>query len=443
MVGLPNRGKTYMSRKLARYLCWLGHDSQVFNVTQYRAELMEKDSNNSSDNEFFDYSKFNSDAAKEATADLAEYLNGTGEIAIYDGLNITQKERSQFESEISKTLTCSYNLIWVESWCDDKEVLINNFKTTRENYEEYKDMTPDEVHKVFEDKIQNLKDQYQTLNNELEKSFIKLINMGKSVEIVNVQSIKFINIIKFLCGLKAYSRPIFFSRHGESIYNTKGLIGGDSILSEKGMKYGICLKKFFENYEDDLTEWNKYCSTLQRTQHTISYLDDIGRNDPSIRKELDEIDAGICDSMTYEEINDKFPREFNSRLEDKLNYRYPRGESYLDLIGRLEPFIFEVESCSKPLLIVSHQATLRCLYAYFEAQKVDTIPFIKVPLHTLIKLEPGILGFTETTYKFDIETGEYTTEVKKVNYQHDLPKRMRFKTTDSDLGSEGSDSTKD
>lgn len=48
--------------------------------------------------------------------------------------------------------------------------------------------------------------------------------------------------------------------------------------------------------------------------------------------------------MTYEDINKNFPREYNMRLEDKLNYRYPRGESYLDLISRLEPFVFEVES---------------------------------------------------------------------------------------------------
>lgn len=143
--------------------------------------------------------------------------------------------------------------------------------------------------------------------------------------------------------------------------------------------------------------------------------------------------------MTYEEINLKFPREYNMRLEDKLNYRYPRGESYIDVINRLEPFIFEVESCKQPVLIVSHQATLRCLYAYFEAFKVDSIPYIEVPLHTLIKLEPGILGYKETTFKFDIETGDYETKVRVVNYQDDLPKRMKFKTSvDSDCGSDKS-----
>jgi 6-phosphofructo-2-kinase / fructose-2,6-biphosphatase 2 len=116
--------------------------------------------------------------------------------------------------------------------------------------------------------------------------------MGNSVEIVNVRSIQFINIIKFLCGIKPYSRPIYFSRHGESINNTKELIGGDSLLSERGLKYGTCLRKFFLAQEENFDDLKKYCSTLKRTQQTISFVDGIGKEDPIIKKEIDEIDAG-------------------------------------------------------------------------------------------------------------------------------------------------------
>jgi broad specificity phosphatase PhoE len=52
---------------------------------------------------------------------------------------------------------------------------------------------------------------------------------------------------------------------------------------------------------------------------------------------------GSCDGMTYEEIERKFPSEFERRKTDKLAYRYPRGESYLDVIARLEPMIMEME----------------------------------------------------------------------------------------------------
>ena len=48
---------------------------------------------------------------------------------------------------------------------------------------------------------------------------------------------------------------------------------------------------------------------------------------------------GECEAMTYEEIQKKFPKEFALRDENKFHYRYPRGESYEDLVHRLEPVI--------------------------------------------------------------------------------------------------------
>lgn len=44
------------------------------------------------------------------------------------------------------------------------------------------------------------------------------------------------------------------------------------------------------------------------------------------RRNLDELYAGVCDGLTYQEIKEKFPDEFARRQENKLTYRYPRGE---------------------------------------------------------------------------------------------------------------------
>lgn len=42
------------------------------------------------------------------------------------------------------------------------------------------------------------------------------------------------------------------------------------------------------------------------------------------------------------------------RKKDKLGFRYPRGESYLDLISRIEPVIFEIERSPVPVVIIAH-----------------------------------------------------------------------------------------
>ena len=47
--------------------------------------------------------------------------------------------------------------------------------------------------------------------------------------------------------------------------------------------------------------------------------------------------------MTYEDILRDMPEEFARRNADKFRYRYPRGESYEDLVARLEPVIMEME----------------------------------------------------------------------------------------------------
>ena len=73
---------------------------------------------------------------------------------------------------------------------------------------------------------------------------------------------------------------------------------------------------------------------------------------------LDEIYAGIFDGMTYEEIEAAAPAEFAARKKSKLAYRYPRGESYLDVITRLDPVIHAIERHKVPVVIVAHQVSL-------------------------------------------------------------------------------------
>jgi broad specificity phosphatase PhoE len=48
--------------------------------------------------------------------------------------------------------------------------------------------------------------------------------------------------------------------------------------------------------------------------------------------------------------------------------------------------VHELESYHEPTLIVSHQAVLRMMYAYFMGIDRMDAPRIPIPLHTVIKL---------------------------------------------------------
>ena len=105
--------------------------------------------------------------------------------------------------------------------------------------------------------------------------------------------------------------------------------------------------------------------------------------------------------MTYEDILKEMPEEFNRRNLDKFRYRYPRGESYEDLVARLEPVIVEMER-QDSLLIVGHQAVIRCLLAYYNEISEEELPWQEVPLHTVIKLSPVAYGCKVDYIKFDV-----------------------------------------
>jgi len=188
-------------------------------------------------------------------------------------------------------------------------------------------------------------------------------------------------------------RSIYLSRHGESQYNLYGKIGGDSGLSSQGLKYSLKLAAHFQQLKlDNFTFWT---SELVRTHQTTQHMDPSAK---TVKKQLNEISSGDFDGMTYEEVADKHPIEFADRDNDKLRYRYPRGESYVDVCRRLCEILPEMNR-SHNLLIVSHQAVVRCLYTFLMRLPIEQLPYVKIPLHTVMKVTyDGTRNIVESTF---------------------------------------------
>ena len=62
---------------------------------------------------------------------------------------------------------------------------------------------------------------------------------------------------------------------------------------------------------------------------------------------MDEINAGDYDQLTYEQIREFYPIEYKKRAEDKLGYRYPNGESYIDLSLRVNESLKKLDFMTK------------------------------------------------------------------------------------------------
>ncbi|HHO49573.1 MAG TPA: fructose-2,6-bisphosphatase, partial [Deltaproteobacteria bacterium] len=388
MVGLPARGKTYIARKLARYLSWLGVPARVFNVGNYRRRHL----GSTQPAAFFDPDNPDGVSARRRMAlaaldDLIAWLGaGQGLVAIYDATNVTAERRALVRGHLAAH---GHSAVFIECVCNDPALVEANVRESKVSMPDYANMEPDRAVQDFRARIGHYERAYVPVGLE-EGAFVRLIDVGEQVILHRIQGSLASRIVFFLMNLHIVPRPILLMRHGESELNAQGRIGGDAGLTPRGRAFSRALVAHLEQRfpGPPPTLWT---STLRRTIETISGLSWPSR----ALRNLDEIDAGVCDGWTYEEIAEKMPEEFAARRDDKLHYRYPRGESYEDVIERLDPVLVELERQRDPVVIVAHQAVLRCLYGYFTDQAPEACPHLDVPLHTVIELIPRAYGVAE------------------------------------------------
>lgn len=395
LVGLPARGKTFTAVKLTRYLRWLGHETRHFNVGKYRRL---KHGTNQSADFFRDDNPEGIEARNEVAAlameDMIDWMHGGGQVGIFDATNSTRKRRHM----LMKMAEGNCKIIFLETICNDPNIIEKNIRLKIQQSPDYADQPDYEAGlQDFMERLMNYEKVYEPVG---EGSYIKMIDMvkgqGGQLQVNNISGYLPGRIVFFLVNSHLTPRPILLTRHGESLHNVRGRVGGDTVLSETGELYAKKLASFVEKRlknEKTATIWT---STLQRTILTASPIVEF----PKIQwRALDEINSGVCDGMTYEEIKKIMPEEYESRKKDKLRYRYPRGESYLDVIQRLEPVIIELERQRAPVVVISHQAVLRALYSYFADRPLREVPDIEMPLHTIIEIQMGVTGVEEKRYK--------------------------------------------
>eukprot|EP00126_Sphaerothecum_destruens_P003738 Sdes_comp17523_c0_seq1m6757 len=418
LCGLPARGKSFTSNKLNRYLCWMGYICKVFNVGNLRRKT--KEAGQTHDSNFFDPSNLlncdfrNKLAMETLEAALSFLMKDGGKLAIHDATNSTKsRRRAIFERCERET---NLEVIFIESICTQKEVIESNILLKLYS-PDYRDKNPAQALQDFRARLENYEKAYETIQDDegLHQSiqYIKLINFGEKVIARHISGYLPGQIISFLMNMHLKERPIYLSRHGESVYNVEGRIGGDSSLSNRGSLYAQALTKFLQKQRCLCFEGGEskdvcvFTSSLKRTIETAQHLPPFYNFFQTPL--LNELYAGPCENMTYSEIYQEMPHVFHARAADKLRFRYPNGgESYMDVIDRIRPTIVELERISSPLIIIGHLAVLRVVYSYFMDVPLEKVPFVHFPLHTVICLTQKPYGMEEIRYNLD-ETYEEKT----------------------------------
>ncbi|CAM65650.2 6-phosphofructo-2-kinase-like protein [Leishmania infantum JPCM5] len=255
------------------------------------------------------------------------------------------------------------------------------------------------------------------------RGYVKIMN-SSTIETHGISGYLASRIISYVMNLSQVKiqHPIYFVLHGESHYNVEGRIGGNPPLTEQGMRDAVALLEFLDSLKRHL----EHVDRVQRAHHhnqqrlrsgaagndegsstaaeaspnTASTLEmwtsqlrraiqttELSERLLNIRtlrwSSLNEIHAGVCEDMTYAEVKERYPLiDYFSKL-NKYSFRYPEGESYQDLVIRLEPVIMELENADKVVVVVAHQAVLRCLLAYFGSTSAESSIGVEVPHRTV------------------------------------------------------------
>ena len=413
LVGLPGRGKSAVSKKIYNYFNWLGYNIKVFNAGNLRRNKGILPDNNLNENFFTSkYSNFRNSIAEECFQNLLDWIEiqpKKNRIAIFDATNTTLERRKRLIYLINNNNN-NFKTLFIELCIDNKELIDKNILSKQES-KDYNNYNIIELKNDFNNRIEYYKSIYNKIRIEDNVNFIRstiLENGKKYIETCMDDEIIFtskysvlFNQINYILNNTVINKPIIYlSRHGQSEYNIDKKLGGNSSLSELGQQYSIKFKEYIdkeiENNSIPNGKYHLFSSTLKRTKLTSELLN---KNKYHAIKELDEISTGIFDDYTYKEIEDKYPEEFKKRQEDKFYYRYPMGESYQDIINRLRHIILKIESHNIPTVVVSHQATLRTVYAYFRKLEREKITNLEIPLHTVIKLIPDGNSYKEERIK--------------------------------------------
>lgn len=155
---------------------------------------------------------------------------------------------------------------------------------------------------------------------------------------------------------------IYLVRHGESQANANKRFCGitDVELSDLGRKHG-------EKAGLNLINFNIlhiYSSPLKRALETAGIIKNkIGfKNDIWVEESIKEVNFGIFENMTWEEIQALYKEESDNWIKLGFNYKFPEGESYEDIMRRCSEFLSKIKDDS---VVVTHygiiQGILLCL----------------------------------------------------------------------------------
>lgn len=195
---------------------------------------------------------------------------------------------------------------------------------------------------------------------------------------------------------------IYLIRHGESEANSKHVFIGhtDLDITEKGHLQAEAAAQYLKDIHADVI----YSSHLIRAYNTALHTARVKNMDVIKTEKLREIYAGLWETLTMAELDEKYPED---REVWKYNVGMSRptgGESFIEVRDRIDIALREIAEANegKSVFCFTHAAVIRSVSAYYMGyppEETKNIPWGDNASVTELAYENG--KFTVVRYAYD------------------------------------------
>jgi broad specificity phosphatase PhoE len=196
------------------------------------------------------------------------------------------------------------------------------------------------------------------------------------------------------------SQPLFyFMRHGETDWNVEGRLQGQHDIPLNAVGYGqaeACgeiLRDVLARDGRDPASFDYVASPLTRARKTMELVRaglGLAVADYRTDARLVELSFGRWEGLTFAELK-RAPtdvRALATREHDKWGFRPPGGESYADLLGRVQEWQATV-ACDS--IVVAHGGVARTLIVHFGIEPPAAAPVHNIEQGVVYRFAPGQL----------------------------------------------------
>ena len=182
----------------------------------------------------------------------------------------------------------------------------------------------------------------------------------------------------------------YILRHGDKEageFRNPNVPMNDQPISELGREQARALWDFFAGKEIA----HIYVSAYRRTGETIAYVAEQFGLTPVMDERLNEINIGGFEGATQEELQEKFPAEWQAYRERRSDFRFPGGESLGEAHKRAVEFLEEKQALhgDENVIVVCHDGLLRTLMCYV----------MGIPVYRRWRFRADTSGITELEYE--------------------------------------------